>query len=297
MRVSSGQLNQIVLQGLRQQDKSYADVMTQMSSGLRINRISDDPLGTVSLIGLEREQTSYQQYRDNATRVMSRMEQSETYLNTSFNALLRVQDLALAASNDSATNDDRQAMASELRTLKDTLVNFANARDEEGNYLFSGSQLDTAPVSDTGAGLAYQGDNLRREVPVAQGVTLAANETIESVYFNGGNFFTDLETFITDLETGSATLDTTGPAMLDAIDRTVNGIGQKLTEVGSRIKSAKSLEMAQEDLALTNEKIRGKIQDLDYLDAMGRVSQIELAMNTTQKTYSKLSQLSLFNHL
>ncbi|GAA3560838.1 flagellar hook-associated protein FlgL [Marinobacter xestospongiae] len=297
MRVSSGQLNQIVLQGLRQQDKSYADVMTQMSSGLRINRISDDPLGTVSLIGLEREQTSYQQYRDNATRVMSRMEQSETYLNTSFNALLRVQDLALAASNDSATNDDRQAMASELRTLKDTLVNFANARDEEGNYLFSGSQLDTAPVSDTGAGLAYQGDNLRREVPVAQGVTLAANETIESVYFNGGNFFTDLENFITDLETGSATLDTTGPAMLDAIDRTVNGIGQKLTEVGSRIKSAKSLDMAQEDLALTNEKIRGKIQDLDYLDAMGRVSQIELAMNTTQKTYSKLSQLSLFNHL
>ncbi|UDL05524.1 flagellar hook-associated protein FlgL [Marinobacter sp. CA1] len=297
MRVSSGQLNQIVLQGLRQQDKSYADVMTQMSSGLRINRISDDPLGTVSLIGLEREQTSYQQYRDNATRVMSRMEQSETYLDTSFNALLRVQDLALAASNDSATNDDRQALASELRTLKDTLVNFANARDEEGNYLFSGSQLGTAPVSDTGAGLAYQGDNLRREVPVAQGVTLAANETIESVYFNGGNFFTDLENFITDLETGSATLDTTGPAMLDAIDRTVNGIGQKLTEVGSRIKSAKSLDMAQEDLALTNEKIRGKIQDLDYLDAMGRVSQIELAMNTTQKTYSKLSQLSLFNHL
>lgn len=297
MRVSSGQLNQIVLQGLRQQDKSYADVMTQMSSGLRINRISDDPLGTVSLIGLEREQTSYQQYRDNATRVMSRMEQSETYLDTSFNALLRVQDLALAASNDSATNDDRQALASELRTLKDTLVNFANARDEEGNYLFSGSQLGTAPVSDTGAGLAYQGDNLRREVPVAQGVTLAANETIESVYFNGGNFFTDLENFITDLETGSTTLDTTGPAMLDAIDRTVNGIGQKLTEVGSRIKSAKSLDMAQEDLALTNEKIRGKIQDLDYLDAMGRVSQIELAMNTTQKTYSKLSQLSLFNHL
>ncbi|MCG8517638.1 MAG: flagellar hook-associated protein FlgL [Pseudomonadales bacterium] len=297
MRVSSGQLNQIVLQGLRQQDKSYADVMTQMSSGLRINRISDDPLGTVSLIGLEREQTSYQQYRDNATRVMSRMEQSETYLDTSFNALLRVQDLALAASNDSATNDDRQALASELRTLKDTLVNFANARDEEGNYLFSGSQLGTAPVSDTGAGLAYQGDNLRREVPVAQGVTLAANETIESVYFNGGNFFTDLENFITDLETGSTTLDTTGPAMLDAIDRTVNGIGQKLTEVGSRIKSAKSLDMAQEDLALTNEKIRGKIRDLDYLDAMGRVSQIELAMNTTQKTYSKLSQLSLFNHL
>lgn len=297
MRVSSGQLSQLVLQGMQRQDKEYAQLMTQMSSGYRINKISDDPLGTVTLLGIAREQSSYDQYRSNIDRVISRLEQTESYLDTSFNVLLRVQDLALGAVNGSATQSDRQALAAELRSLNDTLISFANAQDEDGNYLFSGSKLDTPPVADTGAGLAYQGDNLRRDVPVAQGVTLTSNETIENVYFNGGSFFANLEAFITDLETDSATLDTTGPQIISSLQRTMDGLNQKLTEVGSRIVSANSLDSAQEDLALANEKIRGNIRDLDYINAVGRVNKIEMALSTTQKTYSKLSQLSLFDYL
>lgn len=298
MRVSTGQLNQLILQGLQRQDREFAKVMIQQSSGYRINRMSDDPLGTVSLLGIEREQSAFEQFRQNASRIMSRMEQSESYLDASFNTLLRVQDLALSSVNGSATPDDRLAAASELESLRNTLVEFANARDEQGNFLFSGSQLDQPPVADNGAGFVYQGDDLRREVPVAQGVTLAANETIESVYFNNGdNFFEELNAFIDDLKTGGADITNTGPAIINGIERTMSGLGQKTTQVGTRISSARSLDMAQQDLSLANEKIRGKIQDLDYVDAVDRVNRIEMALHTTQKTYSKLSQLSLFNYL
>lgn len=298
MRVSSGQLSQLVLQGLQRQDKQYAQLMTQMSSGYRINKISDDPLGTVTLLGIEREQSSFKQYRTNIDNVISGLEQTETYLNTSLEVLLRIQDLALTASNDSASEADRQAMTGELKSLRDTLVAFANAKDDDGNYLFSGSKLNTPPIADAGGGFAYQGDDLRREVPVAQGVTIAANETIESIYFhNGDSFFARLDDLIQDLESGSTTLRTTSPALLDSLQRTIDGVGHKMTEVGSRIVSARSLDNAQEDLALANEKIRGNIRDLDYIDAVGRVNKIELALTTTQKTYSKLSQLSLFDYL
>src|SRR5690554_1731431 len=241
MRVSSGQLSQLVLQGLQRQDKQYAQLMTQMSSGYRINKISDDPLGTVTLLGIEREQTSYTQYRSNIDRVISRLEQTETYLDNSFTVLLRVQDLALDAVNGARTQSDRQAIAGELKNLFDTLVSFANARDEDGNYLFSGSKLNLPPVADTGSGLTYRSEERRREVPVAQGVTLTTNETIESVYFNGGSFFADLEAFIQDLETNT----TTGPQIIDSVQRTINGLNQKLTEVGSRIVSARNLDSAQ----------------------------------------------------
>lgn len=297
MRVSTGQLSRLVLQGLQQQDREYARVMTQMSSGYRINRTSDDPLGSISLLGIEREQSAFAQYQANARQIQSRMEQYESYLNTSFSALLRVQDLVLTAGNGASTADDRAAVASELSTLRDTLFEFANARDDEGHYLFGGSQLDRPPLAEDATGVIYQGDSLRRDVPVANGVTIPANETIESVYFNGGNFFNDLDRFIADLEVGGPALATTLPAMIDSVERTVAGIGQKLTEVGARISSARSLETAQQDLALANEKIRGRIQDLDYVDAVSRVNDIQLALDTTQKTYSKLSQLSLFNYL
>lgn len=294
MRVSSSQLSELVLQGLQRQDREYAKLMTQMSSGYRINNISENPLGSITLLGLAREQSSFKQYGDNIQRVISQLEKAESYLNTSFDVLLRIQDLTLSATNGSATPDDRKALAQELVTLRDTLIDFANARDEEGNYLFGGSRLDTPPVDPAGSG--YQGDNLTRQVPVAQGVTLSINETIESVYFQGGNFFTDLNNFIDDLENDNSGLATSGPALLNGLQRTIDGLNQKLTVVGSRILSARSLGSAQEDLALANEKIRGSIQDLDYIDAMGRVNRIELALTTTQKTYSRLSQLSLFDY-
>lgn len=293
MRVSSGQLSQLVLQGLHRQDRHFANLMVQMSSGYRINRMSDDPLGTVTLLSVRRDQSSFEQYQDNISRVISQMEQSESFLDASFNVLLRVQDLALAAVNGSATTGDLSAVASELENLRASLVQFGNARDQDGNYLFSGSRLDTPPID----GVAYQGDDLRREVPVADGMTLAGNETIESVYFNGGNFFADLDTFIADLQAGGGDRATTGPAMLQAVERAINGVSEKMAQIGVRINRANSLDTAQQDLALANEKIRAKIQDLDYVEAASRVSEIELALTTTQKTYSRLSQLTLFSYL
>lgn len=298
MRVSSSQLSQLVLQGLQRQGKDYAQLMNQMSSGFRITKISDDPLGTITLLGISREHSSLKQYQTNIQNVISGLEQTETYLNTSLDVLLRIQDLALTASNDTASKADRKAITTELKSLRDTLVSFANAKDDEGNYMFSGSRLDTPPIADAGGGFAYQGDNLRREVPVAQGVTIAANETIENVYFhNGDSFFARLDALINDMESGSENLKETGPALLDSLQRTIDGIGQKITEVGSRIVSARSLNDAQEDLALASEKIRGSIRDLDYIDAISKVNKIELALTTTQKTYTKLSQLSLFDYL
>src|SRR5690606_30354221 len=180
-------------------------------------------------------------------------------------------DLTLHAGNGAATADDRAAAASELRTLRDTLFEFANARDEEGNYLFSGSQLDQPPLGEDATGVIYQGDSLRREVPVANGVTIPANETIESVYFDGGNFFNELDGFIADLEVGGPALATTLPVITIGIERTLTGIGQKLTAVDAPHTSARSIETAQAALALTNETIPRKIQHLDYVEAVSRV--------------------------
>src|SRR5690606_773904 len=210
----TGQLSQLVLQGLQRQDREYANAMTQMSSGYRINRISDDPLGSISLLGIEREQSSFSQYQANASRVQSRMEQSESYLNTSSNPVLRTQDLTLQSGTGAPRGGDRAAAASQLRTLRDTLFEFANARDEEGNCLFSGSQLDRPPLGEDAAGVIYQGDSLRREVRVAKGVTIPAHETIESVYFEGGNFFNDLDGCIAALDAGGPALATSLPAQI-----------------------------------------------------------------------------------
>ncbi|WKE66538.1 flagellar hook-associated protein FlgL [Gallaecimonas kandeliae] len=299
MRVSSAQLGQYVLKGLDRQGTEYAKVMEQMSSGYRITKPSDDPLGTVTLLGLKSEQGSLDQYRTNIGNVSSRLEKAESYLDSSYQVMLRVQDLTLSGTNGAATDADRLAYAGELQSLRDTLLDFANAQDEEGHYLFGGSQVDKPPLVDNGSGtLVYQGDSLGRQVQVAKGVSMDANETVQNIYFAGGNnFFADLDGFIQQLQTPGASVSASGAAMLGRIDGAITGINRSLTDIGGRLSSLHSLDTAQQDLGLANDKVIGQIQDLDYAAAADKVNQIQLTLTATQKTYSQLSQLSLFDYL
>lgn len=299
MRISTGQMQRYIMQGLSGQGERYAQVSQQMVTGNRILRPSDDPLGTVKLLGLNREQQSLSQYRANIAQLDSRLSKVESYLQSGHEVLLRVQDLTLAAANGSYTDSDRAAAAQELESLRTTLLDIANARGEEGDYLFAGSLLNQPAVADDGAGnYTYQGDTLTRHVSVAKGVTLASNDTAQALFFDGaGNFFDELSDFITVLNTPGADANTAAHAMKARADSTMHAINFTLTDIGGRMNSLKQLEVAQEDLGLANQEIIGELKDLNYADAMTRVAQIELALTATQKTFANINQLSLFDYL
>lgn len=297
MRVSSFQIHNLVQNSIQRQEKSYSETIVQMSSGYKINSISDDPLGSVNLIGLERDQSGLDQFVKNAKSVVNSLEQSESYLKSSVDVLYRIQDLTLQAVNDSNADDDREAIARELTTLKETLVGLANSKDEAGNYLFSGSRSDTAPIQNLGPGYTYEGDTIDRKVPVSQGVDIGATVNMSEAYFSPGNFLDDLTAFIDDLNTGSATIGTTGPAVIDGVRDSLSGVTKLQTQIGSRIVSVDSISESQEDLKLANEKIIGDIRDLDYVEAINKINKLEMSMTSTQKTYSKVNELTLFNYI
>lgn len=297
MRVSSNQTNQTLMEGLRRNNNEYAKVIEQMSSGKRINKISDDPLGSTRLIGFERDEASLGQWQKNIDQLNSRLSRSETYLDSSFNTVLRIQDLTLQAANDSATQADREAIAVELEVLKEGLMSYANAKDDENNYLFSGSMINTPPVFDTGAGVVYQGDNNTRKVPVANGTEIESNVTVDGVFFNGGNFFDDLQAMIDDINGGSATIGATSGNTLAGVERTIEGLGRATSTIGGRMKSAEQMQYSQEDISNNNKSIIGKIRDLDYVETITRANELDLALTTTQKTYAQVSKQSLFNFI
>lgn len=297
MRVSSFQIHDLVQKSLQKQGKDYAEVIQQMSSGHRINNISDDPLGSVNLIGMERDKSSLQQFIKNGKAVVSALEKSESYTNTSMENLFRAQELVTRAVTDSSSEADRQAYAVELESIKNTLVDLANARDEDGNYLFSGSQSQIAPIQLTATGYAFMGDAREREIPVSQNSKIASVVSMADTYLSGGNFFDKLDNFINDLNTGSTTIAATGPDILNSLSTTQSEVGKLQTKIGTRVVNAESISRSQEDLMLSNEKIMGEIKDLDYVDAINKINKLEMSMTATQKTYSKINELTLFNYI
>lgn len=296
MRVSTGQLQMTLLLGMQTGQNQYNTLMAQMASGSRILKPSDDALGSVRLLGLTRQQSSLDQYQKNIEQVQSSLSEEETQLSSVNQVLMRVRDLTLEAGNGAIGVEERQAINNEMTVLLDSLVDFANTKGEQGNYLFSGSQVDKpAVIKDVSGNYVYQGDTLVREVNVAKGVTVKVNDTAQGLFFSSGNFFDQLSTFIDVLDTATGDVNGDMQVALDAIDNVLGSVTRTLTEIGGRQNMLDQLQSAHGDMLLYSKKLSTDISSLDYSKAAIQANQVLLQLQSTQQAYLKLNNLSLFS--
>lgn len=301
MRVSTGQLQQVMMDGLQRGAVDFSRINQQMASGKRILKPSDDPLGTVQLMSLKKEQANLQQYDANIESSRRHLGSAETYITSISDTLLRLRDLTLEAGNGAYGQSERQALASEMQSLKETLMDTANSKGSNGKYLFSGSEVNKAPVSDpdpVAGTYQYQGDNAVRQVSVSSGVQVPTNVDIEQVFFNGGDdFFQGLDAFIKELETSPDGVSDGMKVMLGKIDTSMDSNLELLTDVGSKLSALNQVKDTNSDITLYSKTLQLSLESLDYGQASMQLSQAELALKTTQQVYVKVNHLSLFNQM
>jgi flagellar hook-associated protein 3 len=298
MRISTGQIQQTMLGSLQSNYSQYGRLQMQMASGKEILQPSDDPIGSVALLGLKKEQKSLSQYQDNISQVQTQLSQDDVQLDSMTEMLQRVQDLTQTAANDTNSTDELKAYAVELRQLQQGLVDLANARDENGSYLFSGSQVDKKPVeTDASGNYIYQGDTLSRDVAVAHGVTISANDNASDLFFSSGNFFQQFDTFISSLETATGSVSTEANTMLAQLTSTQSDISSVRSSIGARTNTLDQLDSSHSEMKLFSEDVSNEIESLDYSAAATKMSDVLLALQVTQQSFSKVNSLSLFNYL
>lgn len=294
MRVSTNQLQQLMMNSLQSGAVDFSKVSQQMATGKRILRPSDDPMGTVQLMALKKEQANLSQYNANIGNARSHLGSAETYVTSISDTFLKLRDLTLAAGNGTLGLSERQALASEISSLKAALIDTGNARGSDGKYLFAGSQVNTAPIS---ASNSYQGDNLARAVSISAGVQVTTNVDIEKVFFAGNNLLNDLDNFLTVLNTNAGNIGADVTTMLDSIDSSIDANLELLTQVGARINTLDKVLATNNDINLYSKTLQLKLESLDYGVASMELTQAELALQTTQLVYTKVNQLNLFDHM
>lgn len=208
MRLSTAQLNDVMLTSMQTSTTGVNKAFIQLNSGEKMLKPSDDPLGSVQLMMLDREQATIDQFQKNITNLKGELGQLESHLDGTNNALLRVEELTASILNASnSTQDGREAIATELENLLDQLVDTANSKSSRGDYLFAGTMTQTEPVSrdpDTGK-FVYLGNSEQREVRVAESMTIPANQTADALFFQGGDgsdgadIFNTLDELVTTL--------------------------------------------------------------------------------------------------
>jgi flagellin len=118
----------------------------KLSSGLRINRASDDAAGLTISEKLRGQTRGLNQAVRNAQDGISMIQTAEGGLNETHSILQRMRELAIQGSNDTLTDTDRGAISSELTALKNEIDRIA------GNTEFNTKKLLNGGMSTTLAG-------------------------------------------------------------------------------------------------------------------------------------------------
>ena len=112
--------------------------LEKLSSGLRINRAADDAAGLAISEGLKSQVGGLTVASRNAQDAISVIQTAEGSLNEVTSILQRMRDLAVQAGNDSNNGDSREAIETEVNSLKDELTRIASSTNFNGTALLNG---------------------------------------------------------------------------------------------------------------------------------------------------------------
>lgn len=303
MRITNAQTTALMHNSMNNSSAQLGKLMQQMATSQRMMLPSDDPIASVRVLRVQREEASLAQFRSNIANVSGNLSTQEANLKSTSDSMLNVRDLLLWAAN-SNTSEDLAAIAGELENIEKTILSFANARDEEGRYLFSGTKSDVPAVTFDAVTNTYAitGNDKHRQAAVANGVLVAENVTAMEVFGPNMDMLNELHELVAMLKAPG--LDSSDPAVrqkvvdsIEQLDLAHAGVLGAMTELGGRQNTLTLLTDSNEEVSLVNQKIEGELSELDYAGASIDLNNYQLSLQATQKTYLKINQLSLFGLL
>ncbi|MFO7306002.1 MAG: flagellar hook-associated protein FlgL [Gammaproteobacteria bacterium] len=184
MRISTSGLHHNALVTMLQQQTALSKIQNQIATGKRIRTPADDPAAAVHILELERALQEAEQLRTNADMAKNRLSLEEQSLQDVSRLLDRVRELAIQANNAPIDMDDRRMIATELRERLKELVNIANRRDANNEFLFAGYATQTQPFSAGPTGIVYAGDQGNRVLQVGPNHRVADSHSGFDVFLN-----------------------------------------------------------------------------------------------------------------
>lgn len=183
MRISSFQFIQRNLDNISARSSEANRQLSQRSSGKRVEYASDDPVAANGILNYKQELRKLDQYHTNINLAENRLRREETGLTSGENITQQVKELMLKANNPAITQDERDAIKSELESRIDELFDIANSKDEFGQAIFGGFQTDTDPFTRQPNGdITYSGDSGQRQMVIGDSVKVELNHDGELVF-------------------------------------------------------------------------------------------------------------------
>ena len=303
MRVTNNMMTDSLVRYLTAQNEALYERQTIIASQKRINKPSDDPIGTGKIMDYRQTLSSIEQYQTNIQTGKTRLEVTETDLDL-VNDLLELTK-SIAETEALQTAESRQLAAEEVKSLFDQVLDLTNSQ-LNGNYLFSGYQTKTAPFSrdDTLATtfdqytVTYNGDDGDARFIVAHSTEIAIDADGRPLFHNAAAGGINLFDTMRDLIVGLENDDTAAiSAQVDMIDKARDQINNIRASNAPIVYQLETTENYWQNYQNKIKDLLGREEEADITQAVVELQSIELAYESTLATTARILQPGLLDFL
>ena len=183
---TSGRYAQLVAD-MQQSMLNYYKLTNQLSSGHKVNSITDDPIAAVNILNTNRQLGQMDTFSTNVEMAKSELSTLDDLMSLATSYLSSAWDSAVQANNQTYSDTSLEALKIEIDETIKTMVDLANTEYND-NYIFGGANTKTVPytIEENGDivyhGTPYDNPDYIRQTEVADGVFEVINTTGDRVF-------------------------------------------------------------------------------------------------------------------
>jgi flagellar hook-associated protein 3 FlgL len=294
------------LANLSNLEQRVVTAQQQVSSGLRMRNVSDDPDHVAQLLQVKANIAQNDQSKTDLTTVQSELGSASSAINSATTLMDSALQIATQANSSTTTVATRTQLASQVQNLITQMLGIANTTFE-GRYVFSGNNDAVAPYTKVdltanpiNAVGTYQGSSQPRQVASPDGPNMTISLTAQQIFDGGAgstasaSVFQSLTSLYHDLTSNNLSGLTTDVVNIQTAS---NYLGTQQSRYGDFQNHVSSALTYQSQLDAQFQSQMSSLQDADAVAAATTLQQNETEMQAALQAQAALPRKSLFDYL
>ena len=286
---------------LDQTQLTEEQLTNELSSGVRFNSLSQDPMASGQNVLLLNQIQRDDSFTQSSSLLTGKLQVADSALGAVVTQLTQAISLATSANNGTMNSTDVQSISSQLSGILNEVQSLANT-SYQGQYIFGGGQTSTVPfatsTTTSPGATTYNGDGNVNYVTTPNGQKIQVNVPGNKIFMAAGanDVFAALNNLVADYASGTVNL-AQAEADTEALNSALNYVSQQRVVIDNSIT-----QLSNASEGATNEKAQLTAAQTNLMQADVAEVATQLSLTKTQQTaledvISQLGSVSLFDKL
>ena len=274
--------------------REYSDLMEKLSTQKMINRPSDDPVATNTILDSRTALNAINQYNSNITDAQIALSINTSALSSVKKIIAEAVTIAISEAGTGSA-ETMAISAQRVSAMIDESMTLMNTKNGD-SYIFAGSALDTIPyIYNDGppAAYVYRGNNDQLSVLVGNGNAFAYNITGGEA-FGGADVLNALLALRNALETNDADAVNT---QIDVLRPLESRVLQAETSAGAKISSLELTSSNHDKLKLELTNMVADVENAQMASLITAFQMKQIAMQASYSMAAKISEMTIMSYI